>query len=435
MTVEALEAFPYPTNGVSTVSLPYKTPTPTLIHGFSPWTWGTKPNIDKQHLPAISLAADRGHYSTVQLLLSYNASYSSPSRYEDPFPLLHTVTSGHLDIAELLLDHVAEPNGIGRWYDRSKDIGDLPCIYWALGHPEIFRFLLDRDADLSVPAVEASIQIDRSLHGIISIRQEFEGGGRARTSTLVIQEALKSACTEIIQILPERGIPLQTPGQAGCWGNKPLLIAATVGGEEMTSLVLDHGLSIFPGSLDVEEAINIAVGKANFLLFKLLLDRGLLNYPSASPGDRNILGMELPAPPAPQKYTNTDVTTMDLPTEHGTYNEPTKSPLATSPLDNLFTGEALPGSGNTDIFVQPLLEQGAEPLRGSSAFMTPLGIASKRRYIHIVRLMLRVIDRHTITEEELLLKLGMILEIENLDAGARSSYAEYYAKRSSRNPP
>lgn len=47
--------------------------------------------------------------------------------------------------------------------------------------------------------------------------------------------------------------------------------------------------------------------------------------------------------------------------------------------------------------------------------------------------MLRVIDRQTITEEELLLKLGVILEIENLDAGARSSYAEHYAKRSSGN--
>lgn len=77
---------------------------------------------------------------------------------------------------ELLLDHGAEPNGIGRWYDRSKDIGDLLCIYWALRYPEIIRFLLDQGADLLVPVVEASIQIDRSLQ-IISISHEFEGGG------------------------------------------------------------------------------------------------------------------------------------------------------------------------------------------------------------------------------------------------------------------
>lgn len=38
--------------------------------------------------------------------------------------------------------------------------------------------------------------------------------------------------------------------------------------------------------------------------------------------------------------------------------------------------------------------------------------------------MLRVIDRQTITEEELLLKLGVILEIEYLNAVNRSSYAE-----------
>ncbi|KOS42717.1 hypothetical protein ACN38_g6393 [Penicillium nordicum] len=381
----------------------------------------SKPDINKEHLPPISLAADRGHYSTVQLLLSYNASYNPLSRYEEPFPLLHAVASGHLDIVELLLDHGAELNGIGRWYDRHKDIGDLPCIYWALRHPEIFRLLLDRGADLSVRAVEASIQIDRNLHGIISISHEFEGGARAPTSTLVIQKALESGCTEIVQILLERGIPLQIPGQASCWGHKPLLIAAAAGSEETTRLVLDHGLNISSGSVDVEEAINIAIGKANFALFKLLLDRGFLNPPSASPGDRNILGIEIPASPAPQKDTNTDATTMDLPTEHGTCTKPTKSPLATSPLNHLFMSEALPGPGNTEIFVQFLLEQGAEPLGGSSAFTTPLGIASKRRYIHIVRLMLRVIDRQTITEEELLLKLGVILEIENLDAGARST--------------
>lgn len=85
----------------------------------------SKPDIDKQHLPAISIAADRGHYSTVRLLLSYNASCNPHSRYEEPFPLLHTVASGHLDIVELLLDHGAEPNGIGRWYEWSKGIGDL----------------------------------------------------------------------------------------------------------------------------------------------------------------------------------------------------------------------------------------------------------------------------------------------------------------------
>lgn len=395
----------------------------------------SKPDIDKQHLPAISIAADRGHYSTVRLLLSYNASCNPHSRYEEPFPLLHTVASGHLDIVELLLDHGAEPNGIGRWYEWSKGIGDLPCIYWALGYPKIFRFLLDRGADLSVPAVEAIIQIDRDIHGLVSISHKLKGGGRASTSTLVIREALKRGCTEIVQILLERGIPLQNPGQADCWGYKPLPIAATAEDEEMTRLILDHRFNISSGSLGIEEAINMAVGEENFLLFKLLLDTGWLNSPSVSPGHRNIMGMEIPAPPTPQKYTNTDATTVDLPTEHGTYSEPRESSLATSPLDHLFMSAAVPGPGNTDIFVQYLLQQGAEPLRGSSALMTPLGIALKRGYIHIVQLMLRVIDRQTITEEELLLKLGVILEIKDLDAVDRSSYAEYYTKRCNRNFP
>ncbi|CRL25165.1 Ankyrin repeat-containing domain [Penicillium camemberti] len=152
--------------------------------------------------------------NTVQLLLSYNASCNPPSKYEEPFPLLHAAASGHLDIVELLLDHDAEPNGIGRWYEEGKGIGDIPCIYWALGYLEIFRFLLDRGADLSLPVVQTIIQIDQDRHGIISISHEFEDGGRAPTSTLVLREALRWDCTEIVQILLERGISLQNPAQA-----------------------------------------------------------------------------------------------------------------------------------------------------------------------------------------------------------------------------
>lgn len=179
------------------------------------------------------------------------------------------------------------------------------------------------------------------MYGLVSISHKLESGGRAPTSTLVIREALKRGCTEIVQILLERGIPLQNPGEADCWGYKPLPIATTAEDEEMTRLILDHRFNISSGSLGVEEAINMAVDEANFLLFKLLLDTGWLNFPSASPGDRNILGMEIPAPPTPQKDTNTDATTVDLPTEHGTYSEPRESPLATSPLDHLFMSEAV----------------------------------------------------------------------------------------------
>lgn len=114
---------------------------------------------------------------------------------------------------------------------------------------------------------------------------------------------------------------------------------------------MEDEFNISRESRDVEQAINMAVGEANFLLFKLLLDTGWLNFPSASGGDRNIMGMEMPAPPTPQKDTNTDVTTLDLPIEHSTYSEPRESPLATSPLDHLFMSEAVSGPGNTDIFV------------------------------------------------------------------------------------
>jgi hypothetical protein len=202
----------------------------------------------------------------------------------------------------------------------------------------------------------------------------------------------------------------------------------------MTRLVLDHGLNIFSGSLDIEEAINIAVGKANFPLFKLLLDSGLLDSPSASPGDRNILGIEIPAPPVPQKDTNTDATTVNLPADHGAYSEPITPPLVTSPLDHLFMSQAVPGPGNTDIFRSVFVRTRCRTSWRVFCLYDSIGNSFKTR-IYPYSSMLRVIDRQTITEEEFLLKLGVLPEIDPPDAVARSSYAEYYAKRSSRDLP
>ena len=39
---------------------------------------------------------------------------------------------------ELLLNHGAEANGIGRWHDLDNDIGGLLCIYFAVAYPDIF---------------------------------------------------------------------------------------------------------------------------------------------------------------------------------------------------------------------------------------------------------------------------------------------------------
>lgn len=387
----------------------------------------------RERLPAISLAAGRGHYSTVQLLLSYNASYNPPSKYEDPFPLLHAVASGHLDIVELLLNHGAEPNGIGRWHCCQKEVGDLPCIYWAVKYPEIFGLLLDRGADLLLPAAKARIRTERDPEtDAITVIHHMPGGtGRMvtePTSTFVIQNAIETGCTEAVQILLERGIPLPTIG-ADHWDRKSFLVAVMNGGEAMARLVLDHGLNVSPGGRDAEEAIHIAVLGARFPVFKLLLDRGLLNSPSASPGDRNILGMAIPTSPTPKTDTTTGVTTSDLPPEDGAYSKLRNSPLEKSPLDHLIKTGVAPGPGNTDIFVQFLLEQGAEPLAGSSVFQTPLAIATERGYYHLVWLMLRVIDRQTITQEELILKLGALFIPETPDVTVDKRLAAYYAKR------
>ncbi|KAJ5964685.1 uncharacterized protein N7479_004561 [Penicillium vulpinum] len=184
-------------------------------------------------------------HSLVKLLLAHRANplpeeppgisvlplvngYKPTSKYEEPFPLLYVVASGRLNTVEPLFNHGAEPKGIGRWRSKrngiddvcfSFEICDLPCIRWTLAYPEIFRLLLDRGADISLPATKVIIKFDRvpATGGIISTRHEFECPGRAPTSTIVLQKALKSGHTETVQIILEKWILLQTPDRDSSW--------------------------------------------------------------------------------------------------------------------------------------------------------------------------------------------------------------------------
>ncbi|KAJ5365073.1 hypothetical protein N7517_007959 [Penicillium concentricum] len=156
-------------------------------------------NLHREHLPAISLAAGRAHYITVKLLLSYNASYNPPRDTKN-------LASGQLDIVDLLLNHGAEPNGIGRWHYEEKEIGDLPCIYFAETYPEIFRLLLDRGTDLLLPAAKARKELNWDLltDETTTIQHVSDDAGRpvtAPTSTFVTKKALESGSTETDQIL------------------------------------------------------------------------------------------------------------------------------------------------------------------------------------------------------------------------------------------
>lgn len=313
-------------------------------------------NLEGEGFTAISLAAGRGHYSIVQLLLSYNARWHPLWKYEEPNPLLHAVASGHLHIVKLLIDDGADPNGIGRWYCPRNEIANLPYIYWAVTYPEVFRFLLDRGADLSLPVVKAKIQIDRRpiTAMITSIRHMVEDRTpivTAPTSTHVVQKALQGDCAETLQIPLERGIPLNPSEQVGCWSCKPVLIAAAIGGEAMTILVLDDGVYIHLGCRLIEEAVNIAVTIVDFPSLKLLWDRRLSNSPCSSSGERNMLGIAKSRYPAIDGDTHIAPIATDLPSGYHVHMEQGTSSLSKSPLDHIIAGRFTKGSRNTDIFI------------------------------------------------------------------------------------
>jgi hypothetical protein len=296
----------------------------------------TSPDIWVGCLPAISLAAGRGHYSTVQLLLSYDARWYPHSTYEEPNPLLHAVASGHLPVVELLLNHGADPNGVARWYCTSDLIADVPCIYWAVPHSDIFRLLLDRGADLSLPVTKAAIGLRRDVDtgrvvSIFNMREDIWPVVTAPTSMHVLQKALQSGCTETVQIMLDRGISLQASDRVPCWSCKPVLIAAVMGGEAMTRFVLDYGLDVRPGSRVIEQAVYIAISKRDFPSFKLLWERGLLNSACSSSSDRNMLGMP---------------TFTSLPPKQDAEIEPGTSSLPRSPLDHLIEEGVAKGPRN-----------------------------------------------------------------------------------------
>lgn len=216
--------------------------------------WGTTRRFEGDPLSAISMAAHRGDFSAVELLLQAGAD-TEPALGEDYAPLHYAAVSRSVSIVRLLLEYNARVNVVNRRRDPETPLG----IAVSKQDDEIVSLLLQHGAD---PTVEeghgGEALIVTALHG-------------RNPSCSVIEKLLKSRVTPTIN-------PTDTVK------GHPMVLAARTGKTELVRLLLDQGadLQIWLEPVDGLSPIHMATMGGHKDVVELLLEREpeLLNVQS-----------------------------------------------------------------------------------------------------------------------------------------------------------
>lgn len=216
--------------------------------------WGLARGPHPEPLKAISMAAERGNCSAVELLLLAGAS--SGTVWEQEYtPLHYAVLGRNTTLARLLLEHDARVNVITRQDGVQTPLG----LAVSQQDEDMVRLLLEYGAD---PTID-------------------EGYGRQGLLSLALQSDSPNYAI-IEKLLESRFKPTVNPTSQLI--DHPLYLAAHNGTVELVRLLLDHGadLLIWLEPADWCSPLHIAVTKGNRELSELLIQRepGLLNVQS-----------------------------------------------------------------------------------------------------------------------------------------------------------
>ncbi|OJJ82051.1 ankyrin repeat domain-containing protein [Aspergillus glaucus CBS 516.65] len=198
-------------------------------------------------------------------------------------PLARAVENNDYEIIEILLRHGANPNGQG-----CSGLRDSP-IFLAItnGYPDIVQCFLDHGAYLSCPENHTCDYEAKVLLGAIPFKTVFpllldrgaNPGAITENHEYPLAQALESGHIARVQLLLDRGVPLQTP--PGLKYAPSVLACAVLGGQAMVEFVLAQGFVPLPE--ETERAIYVAARHGNPALLELFLDQATDQgwYPNA----------------------------------------------------------------------------------------------------------------------------------------------------------
>ncbi|KAF2963469.1 hypothetical protein GQX73_g10106 [Xylaria multiplex] len=188
----------------------------------------------------LQAAASQGLVEVVALLLQNGAALNAVSRgFPDGTALQAAVVAGHDKVAELLLDHGADPNlGAGPYTNPIT-------AATACRHSSLVKLLLSRRANPNV-------------------------FGGSDNSTPLINAALKLPA-EDLGILIRYGAQVDTVDPDG---DTALIISAYVGDDDCINLLLDHGANVNFCGKKRGTALHAAAAEGYVKTCRLLLERG-----------------------------------------------------------------------------------------------------------------------------------------------------------------
>lgn len=192
---------------------------------------------DRNGQTPLSLAAQNGHGTIVQLLLDKGANFEAESN-SGKTPLSGAAENGHEAIVQLLLDKGAN--------FEAKDISGRTPLSLAAekGHEDIVRLLIEKGADLET---------------------------KIWSSYTPLLWAADEGHQDLVRLLLNKGANFEAED---CDGQRPLLRAAERGHEAIVQLLLDRGASLETQESINQTALSHALDRGNYAVIRLLLDRG-----------------------------------------------------------------------------------------------------------------------------------------------------------------
>lgn len=309
-----------------------------------------------QYPSPLALAAHRGHLDTVKFLLNHKTNPQTVEHLlneREPTPLLLAIDGYHKPIVNMLLDNGANPNHLTD--------GRIPVFFKAVDAPEILELLFDHGAN---PELEGE-QVPTAWKGSIYV------------------QALLSGNLRTVEFLRRR-FSFQESPRTDKSSSLSFLQAAAKGGVRMMEYLIQTGYQVLAGSLEVAEALQIVLSKADYAALAFLFERNLVGD-LVSIGDTSIMALV----DSPDGDLAAMSATLDMLLAHGIRMEIEEQDK--SPLHDLYFKQ-----DKVDLF-KLLLDRGADPLRKNGQYGdTPLTRASETGSKALVRIMLKSLDDRSV---------------------------------------
>jgi len=310
----------------------------------------------RQQFPSsLALAAHRGHYDTVQLLLNYitEERLQLLLNERDPTPLLLAIDGCHESIIDILLDKNTDPNHLTD--------GLIPVFFKTVYTPAILERLFKREAN---PALVAGHFYNSQKESLFV--QTLAVGN---LDTVKFLRSLSNF---------EESILARNSSQVS------FLEAAADGGALVIENLLDNGYQVLPGNFEVARTLQIALSKADSAILSLLFERQLIGNLTLI-HDTSILALV----DSPSRDLAAMAVTLDMLLVQGIEMETREREK--SPLHDLSLRH------DRVVLFKLLLDRGADPLRKDGEYGdTPLTQASRTGSKELLRIMLKSLESRSI---------------------------------------